>query len=187
MATKFGELIWTTLQNWSPNWELVSTPTKSSWICKLYESVGSQSGVCWESVRSPSGVRQESVRSPSGVRQESVRSPSGVCQESVRSLMATKFGELIWTALQNWRVDLDTSPNWELVSSPTKSSWICKLYESVGSQSGVCWESVMSLSVVCQKSDGNQIWRADLDSSPKFEGWFGHLSKLRTGVTSNKK
>ena len=101
--------------------------------------------------------------------------------------MATKFGELIWIALQNWRADLDTSPNWELVSSPTKSSWICKLYESVGSQSGLCWESVMSLSVVCQKSDGNQIWRADLDSSPKLESWFGHLSKLRTGVTSNKK
>ena len=32
---------------------------------------------------------------------------------------------------------------------------------------GVSQEYVRSLSVVCQESDGNQIWRADLVSSPK--------------------
>ena len=65
-----------------------------------FESVRSQSEVSQESVRSQSRVSQESVRSQSGVNQESVRSQSGVCQESVRSMMLTKFGELIWTALQ---------------------------------------------------------------------------------------
>ena len=54
----------------------------------------------FESVKSQSGVSQESVRSLTGVSQESVRSQSGVSQESVRSMMLTKFGELIWTALQ---------------------------------------------------------------------------------------
>ena len=130
-------------------------------VCQ--ESIRSLSGVCQESVRSLLGIHQESI----GSRLESIRSLSGVWwQTNLESWFGklSKIGELIWIPLQ-------------LVSSPTKSSWICKLYESVGSQSGVCWEYVMSLSVVCEKSDGNQIWRADLDSSPK----------LRTGVTSNKK
>ena len=43
--------------------------------------------------------------------------------------MVTKFGELIWTPLQFWRADLDTSPNWKLVSTQTKCSWICKLQD----------------------------------------------------------
>ena len=47
---------------------------------------------------------------------------SGVSQESVRTifgrLIVTKFGELIWKALQIWRDDLNSSPNWDLVSSP---------------------------------------------------------------------
>ena len=74
------------------------------------ESVRSWSGVGQELVRSWSGV--SGVSGGSGVGQKSVRSPSGVRQESVSSLMITKFGELIWTALQieNW---------W---STPTKSS-----------------------------------------------------------------
>jgi hypothetical protein len=32
-------------------------------------------------------------------------------QESVRSLLVTKFGELVWKALQIWRADSDSSPN----------------------------------------------------------------------------
>ena len=107
-----------------------------------------------------------SVGSLLGVFQESVRNLSGVCQNQI------------------WRADLDSSPNWDLLSSPTHF-----LESAVGfdlSLSEVCWVPMMSLSGVCQESDSNQIWRADLDSSPNMESWFGQLSKLRTVVISNK-
>ena len=53
------------------------------------------------------------------------------------------------------------------VGSNTCLSEVC--YESVRSQSGVCQESVSSLLEVCHKYDDNQIWRANLDSSPNWD------------------
>jgi hypothetical protein len=85
-----GNQIWRADLNSSPN---------ETW-CHVQSLLLGLMWVCWKSVGSQSGVSQESVRSQSGVSQESDMSLSGVCQKSVWSLMVTKFGELIWTALQ---------------------------------------------------------------------------------------
>ena len=51
---------------------------------------------------------------------------------------------------------------------------------------GWCTSVVGSLLGLFWKSDINQNWRADLESSPNLESWFRQLSKLRPGITSNK-
>ena len=76
------------------------------------------------------GVCQESVRSLSGVCQESFKSLSGASQESVRGMMVTKFGELIWTALQIETLESIVGFNASL--------------SEVRSQSGVSQEAVRS-------------------------------------------
>ena len=62
------------------------------------------------------------------------------------------FGEKIWTALQ-----IET---WCHLLSPIS---VAGFNESL---SEVCLESVRSMTGVFLESDGNQIWRADLNSSP---------------------
>ena len=89
--------------------------------------------------------------------------------ESIR--IVSKFGELIWKALQIWRADLDSSPNWDMVSFLLLHlMWVCSKF--VGSQSGVCQESISSVS-------GVWWW-------PNLQNRFVRLSKLRPGVISNK-
>ena len=131
--------------NWVTDTALVSSQT--NFLGSVVGFNVSLSEVCWESVRSQSGVSQESVRSLPGVCQEPVRSLSGACQESVRILKETKFGELIWTALQ-----IGAWCHLQKILS------VCLLW--------FCWESIESQSGVCQESDWNQIWRADLNRSP---------------------
>ena len=92
-------------------------------------------------------------------------------EESVRSLSVTKFGELIWTALQieNWchhsKSFLETVLGFDVPPSGVRSLL------------GV-WKF--------WKSHGNQIWRANSESSPNLESWIGQLSKLKPGIISNK-
>ena len=112
--------------------------------------------VNWKSVRSQSGVVWTSST------ESRSKLSTGTSQELVRSLIVTKFGELIWKALQIWRADLNSSPNWYLVLSQislagfnVSLSKVC--WESVRSQSGVCQKSVWSLKVT---KFGELIWTA---------------------------
>ena len=102
MVTKFGELIWKALQ--IETWCHLQQISAAGFNVNL-------SKVCLESVRSQSEPDVNQQISAAGfnvslseVCWEAVRSQSEVCQESVSSLMVTKFGELIWKALQieNW-------------------------------------------------------------------------------------
>ena len=97
------------------------------------------------------------------VRFKSVRSQTIFGRVIVKILESwfeklSKFGELIWTALQ-----IET---WcHLQSLLLGLMRVCK--KSVGSQSAVSQEYVRSLSPSedCQMSDSNQIWRADVSMS----------------------
>ena len=146
LVTKIRELIWTALQieTWCHH-PINLMDCFEVW----YMSVRIQRGVCWESVRSwesdsnkiwradlksspylESGFEKLSKLrpgvisnicywlecSPSGVCQESVRGLSGICQEFVRSLSVVCQ---ISDGNQIWRADSKSSPNWDLMSSPT--------------------------------------------------------------------
>ena len=73
----------------------------------------------------------------------------------IRSLLVTKFGELIWTALQ---IETWCHHPINFIVTILGFDISLRLQESTGSQSIVFWES-----------DSNQIWRADMESSSNLE------------------
>ena len=97
--------------------------------------------------------------------QESVRSPSGFCQKPFRIFLVTKFGELIWRALQieTYIISNRFLRVWRNLIGPLTDP------DGLPTDPGVGQESIRSLSEAYQDFFSNQIWRADLKSSPNWD------------------